>query len=284
MKKLSVVLLFVLGTIGVFAQKGKPCVDEYKQDRTLSEMKEILMRDGPYYDNLRISYAEAINNNIGKNIISSDKKGISVLFDNTKFVDHTFVKPNEFENGVRYGDNVRFTNLTGQFSRYWAAMHFCGKDYVYAKVACINPQKAKIPGVYNEGIETEQKQQQQSREQANGDFPEDYGHGQKKVGKTEEKTTTTNDHPAYTYEEPERSRFYYWQKKNGWWAYTATGLVIGSGIYAISQIDNKDVVVIINNIPPVVKPEAPGYPVDAQPQGFNKVRGVTFSIPISLFH
>lgn len=297
MKKVSVILLLVLGAFGVFAQNGKPCVDQYKQDRTLSEMREILMRDGPYYDNLRMAYAEAINYNIGKMVIYSSKKGISDLFDNTIFVDSTFVNPAEFQNGVRYGNTVRFTNLTGQPSEYYAAMHFCGKDYIYAKVACINPQKAKIRGIFEE-----EQPKPMSLPLPN---PE--------TGFVPAVKDNTNTSSVVVIEETDKEvdqdQFKTvivktWFGKNWWWVVPAGGAILYSGGSLIAKAikDNRRITVIDpRTMPPglpALEPvQQPGLPADprSMPSGlsgmnFNRsdfstvsgqrLYGVSFNVPL----
>lgn len=257
----------VLGTINVFAQ-GQSCAP-YNQNRTLSEMKEILMRDGTYYDNLRIKYAEAINYNIGKNVISSDKEGIRILLENTDFIDSTFVRPEKFQNGVKYGDNVRFTNLLGQPSLYWAAMHYCGNQYIFAKVACINPQKSKKPGVYQEASTPESAPaptQPQAKE--DNSLPTDVG-GKKKV---------LAETPPLC---PKPNLNLNQDKSTCWSRMTKTerrlvrvgvsALTLTGAYFIINPFGGK------SSVKEVVV-EKPFHPVDANPQGMVKSKGITISL------
>ena len=151
MKKLVAFLFFLvfITTETVIGQKitGRPCADP-DQFRDISGMREIILKDGIYYDNLRRSYAEAINYGIGKNVVSSSKDGIEYVLENTKMLDANFIVASDYENGVRYGNSIGFTSLLGQPSDKWAAFSFEGTDYVYAKASCMNPQKPKVRGIY----------------------------------------------------------------------------------------------------------------------------------------
>lgn len=131
------------------AQKetGKPCAT-YDNNRDIEGMREILLADGIFYLNLRIAYAEAINHNIGKIVVSASRQGINEVLDNTRLYDLDFVIPADYENGVRYGNKVDFTSLIGQPSEKWAAYMYEGEPIVYAKVSCMNPQKKKNFGSF----------------------------------------------------------------------------------------------------------------------------------------
>jgi len=148
---LLVVVLLVGFRAVVFGQKGMPCAI-IKQDRTIVEVRQILLSDGPYYDNLRSAYAEAINHNVGKNIITPDKEGMIHFLDNAKLVDSSFVNPEEYKNGVKYGYKVEFTNLTGSKSESWICTTYEGYDYVCGKASCMNPQKKKKVEVKKEAF------------------------------------------------------------------------------------------------------------------------------------
>lgn len=291
-----VILLLVLGASGVFAQKGQPCAS-YKQDRTLSEMREILMMDGPYYDNLRIAYAEAINYNIGKMVIYSSKKGISDLFDNTIFLDSTFVNPTEFQNGVRYGNTMRFTNLAGQPSEYYAAMHFCGKDYIYAKVACINPQKAKKRGIFEEETQVQKSIPLPDPETGFISTVKDNTNASSFV-------VVENTDKEVDQEQFQNVIVTTWFGKNWWWVVPAGGIVLTSGYLIIKDAMKTEVVVIDpRSMPPGLSDKEteqnPGLDSDSRsmPSGLSgmnhnvdftsisgqRLYGVSLSIPLS-FH
>lgn len=145
-KKIILIVALILGSqIIIFAQTGHSCAP-FDQKRNISGMKEILERDGIYYDNLRLSYADAVNTAVGENIIQPTKEGMDYVLSNTKFLDETFIVPSDYFNGVRYGDSISFTTLLGQPSDSWAVFNYEGIDYVYAKVSCMNPQKIiKVP-------------------------------------------------------------------------------------------------------------------------------------------
>ena len=146
MRKLVILLLLtLLGWLTVNGQTGRPCA-EYDQNRDISGMKEILMMDGAFYTNLRTSYAEAINYGIGKNVVTTSKYGMEYVLENTILLDVNFIVPDDYLNGVRFGDKVTFTTLKGQPSDKWAAFRYEGVDYVYAKVSCMNPQRIKKMG------------------------------------------------------------------------------------------------------------------------------------------
>lgn len=140
-------LLAALGWSAINGQTGRPCA-EYDQNRDVSGMKEILMMDGTFYTNLRTSYAEAINYGIGKNVVTTSKYGMEYVLENTVLLDVNFIVPGDYLNGVRFGDKVTFTTLTGQPSDKWAAFRYEGVDYVYAKVSCMNPQRIKKIGSF----------------------------------------------------------------------------------------------------------------------------------------
>ncbi len=143
------IILLLLEIQQANAQKetGKPCAD-YDNSRDIEGMREILLADGIFYLNLRIAYAEAINHNIGKRIVSASRQGINEVLDNTRLFDLDFVNPADYENGVRYGNRVDFTSLTGQPSEKWAAYMYEGEPFIYAKVSCMNPQKRKNFGSF----------------------------------------------------------------------------------------------------------------------------------------
>lgn len=145
MRKLVIFLLLTLGWVTVSGQTGRPCA-VYDQNRDISGMKEILMMDGTFYINLRISYAEAINYSIGKNVVTASKYGMETILENTVLLDVDFIVPDDYLNGARFGDKVTFTTLTGQPSDKWAAFRYEGVDHVYAKVSCMNPQRIKKMG------------------------------------------------------------------------------------------------------------------------------------------
>jgi hypothetical protein len=154
MKKVLIFLiLFLYGMVSIEGQSskkeitGRPCA-VYNQTRGISEMREILMGDGIYTSNLRIAYALCINRGIGKIIVNGSDKDIEYILENTVLLDVNFVNPSDYENGVRFGDEIKFTNLVGQPSDKWAAFRFNGIDYIYAKVACMNPQRPKIRGIF----------------------------------------------------------------------------------------------------------------------------------------
>src|ERR1035437_7774964 len=147
MRKQVIFLLLTLGWVTVNGQTGRPCA-EYDQNRDISGMKEILVMDGAFYTNLRASYAEAINYCIGKNVVTTSKYGMEYVLENTVLLDVNFIVPGEYLNGVRFGDKVTFTTLTGQPSDKWAAFRYEGQDYVYAKVSCMNPQRIKKMGSF----------------------------------------------------------------------------------------------------------------------------------------
>lgn len=143
MRKLVFFLLLLApGLITINAQTALPCA-EYDQNRDISGMGEILMRDGIFYNNLRAAYAEAINYGMGKNVVTASKDGMEFVLKNTVLMDVNFVVPSDYLNGVRFGDNVTFTSLTGQPSDKWAVFKYEGKECVYAKVSCMNPQRVK---------------------------------------------------------------------------------------------------------------------------------------------
>lgn len=144
MKNRILLLSLVLIALNSSGQTAQPCAI-LDQNRDISGMRQILMRDGVYYENLRASYAEAINCSVGKRIFSSSKSDMEEILDNTILVDQDFVVPSEYYNGVRNGNNINFTSLAGQPSSSWAAYRYEGVDIIYAKVSCMNPQKAKKP-------------------------------------------------------------------------------------------------------------------------------------------
>ena len=168
MKNVRFLFFVVLvGLQNVLAQKGEPCATP-NQNRTLQEVGEILMKDGVYYDSLRKAYAEAVNYNIGRGIITSDKKGMLMLLRGSKLMDQSFIVPSEFYNGVRYGDKVIFTTLLGSPSNYWLVFESEGVDYPYGRVVCMNPQKKRVKYITlpkNEEKPTEQKKAQIEQEQ-----------------------------------------------------------------------------------------------------------------------
>ena len=149
MKKVLVILILINSWLVLNGQTGRPCAP-YDQNRDISGMRSILMTDGVFYQNLRAAYAEAINYSVGKDVVTTSKYGMETILENTVLLDVNFVIPSDYLNGVRFGDEIKFTTLTGQPSDKWAAFRFNGVDYIYAKVSCMNPQKPKVPGVYTE--------------------------------------------------------------------------------------------------------------------------------------
>lgn len=149
MKKVILFVILIIGycSVSIGQTTGRPCA-EYDNYRDILDMKQILMSDGNYYQCLRNAYAEAINRGVGKNVVTSTKEGMNYILDNTVLVDVDFVVPSDYYNGVRYGDNIKWTTLTGQPSDKWAAFSYEGVEYVYAKPSCMNPQKPKKPGIY----------------------------------------------------------------------------------------------------------------------------------------
>jgi hypothetical protein len=144
-KNLVMFLILISSWLVSKGQTGRPCA-EYDQNRDIEGMREILMNDS----SLRASYAEAINYSVGKKIVTGRKYDMEYVIRNTVLLDVNFVITSDYLNGVRYGDNIGFTNLAGQPSDKWAAFRFNGKDYIYAKVSCMNPQKPKVPGFFVE--------------------------------------------------------------------------------------------------------------------------------------
>jgi hypothetical protein len=153
MKKVLIFLiLFLYGMVSVIegkSQTGRPCAT-YDQSRDISGMKEILMDDETYASNLRIAYAICINRGIGKIIVNGSIEDIEYVLENTVLLDVNFVNISDYENGIRFGDEIKFTNLVGQPSDKWAAFRYNGIDYIYAKVACMNPQRPRVRGVFIE--------------------------------------------------------------------------------------------------------------------------------------
>ena len=142
-------ILFLILTTGWLVSKaddnrasGQPCA-AIDDQRGISGMKEILLKKGDYYDNLRTAYADAVNYAVGRTVITADSAGMEYLLQNTKLFDASFIVPAEYENGVRYDNDVRFTNLIGQSCGKWAAFELDGVDYPYSKPCCMNPQKRK---------------------------------------------------------------------------------------------------------------------------------------------
>ena len=144
MKKLAMILV-VLMIVGIQAAFGnyEPCAP-YQQSRTISQIEEILKRDGLYYDNLRAVYAEVYNALTGKNI-QATKNGMEEMLQKTILIEKSFVKPEMFENGVKVGSSIEFTDLIGAESDYWlAAISDQGKILdVFGKAACLNPQRKR---------------------------------------------------------------------------------------------------------------------------------------------
>jgi len=144
MRKLAAILV-VLMIVGIQTAFGnyEPCAP-YQQSRGMSQIEEILKRDGAYYNNLRAVYAEVYNNLTGKNIPAT-KDGMEKMLQKTILIEKSFVKPDQFENGVKVGNNIEFTDLIGAESDYWlAAISDQGKIFdVYGKAACLNPQRKR---------------------------------------------------------------------------------------------------------------------------------------------
>jgi hypothetical protein len=145
MKKVVVILTLVLITgLGCFAsERREPCA-KINQSRTITEAKSFLLQNGVYFDNLRSAYAESYNRVTGKNVPAT-KDGMEIIFQSTVLVHKSFVRPDEYENGVKVGNEVRFTNLVGAESDYWLAAtdHNGNLLGVFGKVACMNPQRKK---------------------------------------------------------------------------------------------------------------------------------------------
>ena len=263
MKKLVILLLLtLLGWLTVNGQTGRPCA-EYDQNRDISGMKEILMKDGIFYTNLRASYAEAINYGIGKNVVTTSKYGMEYVLENTILLDVNFIVPDDYLNGVRFGDKVTFTTLKGQPSDKWAAFRYEGVDYVYAKVSCMNSQRIKKMGSFLK-IKPEPTPLNLSSVKTDDNWtyvPP------KKVYENE--VPDLNLTPEKDKEKKEKKFF----GRNLWWEIPVGLLITGGSIYGISQISKN------RNVPPppVIPPEKKqGFPVDAQPQGKN-ARQINFS-------
>lgn len=162
MKKTVIFLLLIATGWSIMnGQTGQPCA-KYDQNRDISGMREILMMDGVFYRNLCTSYAEAINYAIGKRVVAPTTGGMECLLKNTILFDNSFVIPSDYENGVRFGDEINFTHLTGQLSDKWAAFRYEGKDYIYAKVSCMNPQKLKkVESPYETKVKQPTEQQEE---------------------------------------------------------------------------------------------------------------------------
>jgi hypothetical protein len=144
MKKIILFLAFVLMEFGCLAaEKREPCAI-LDQNRTLSQVREILMKDGLFYDQLRVAYADVYNRLTGKNIPAT-KNGMEMMLQKTVLVHKSFVVPSEYENGVKVGDHVEFTDLIGSESEYWlAAVDDNGRIIdVFGKASCLNPQRKK---------------------------------------------------------------------------------------------------------------------------------------------
>jgi hypothetical protein len=151
-KKIVILLILTLGWLKLDAQQkvtGQPCA-KLDQQRGITGMQEILNQDGEYAKNLRTAYADAINTGIGERLVGNTKDWMIYILKNTVFVDASFVVPSDYYNGVKYGDTVSYTNLLGQPSDKWAAFTYLGKQYIYAKVSCMNPQKVKVAGIFSE--------------------------------------------------------------------------------------------------------------------------------------
>lgn len=145
MKKLAMILviLAIAGIQVVVGSNYEPCAP-YNQSRNLSDVKKILQKDGVYYENLRAAYAQVYNSLTGRNIPAT-KSGMETMLQRTVLIEKSFVKPEQFENGVKVGNNIEFTDLVGAESDYWlAAIDNNGKILdVFGKVGCINPQRKR---------------------------------------------------------------------------------------------------------------------------------------------
>lgn len=144
MKKIILLALVLITGLECFASlRREPCA-KINQSRTITEAKSFLLQNGVYFDNLRFAYAESYNRVTGKNVPAT-KDGMETIFEHTTFVHKSFVNPDEYENGVKIGDEVQFTNLVGAESDYWlAATDDDGKALgIFAKASCLNPQRKK---------------------------------------------------------------------------------------------------------------------------------------------
>ncbi len=147
MRKVIFFLILTLGWLKLSAQGGMPCAT-IDQSRDIAGMLKILNGDDEYAKNLRVAYADAINTGLGEREVGATKEWMIYIMDHTTFMDESFVLPSDYWNGVKYGNKISFTSLLGQPSKNYSVYHSQkGKEVVFAKVACMNPQKKKVPVV-----------------------------------------------------------------------------------------------------------------------------------------
>lgn len=125
-------------------ERREPCAP-YDNERTLPEVVEYITSDGVYWDNYRYELAR-VYNSIATHRVSATKDGIREMIDNhCVLVEGSFVNPEDYENGVKVGDHILYTDLLGRESKYWlAAVDDNGNIIdVFMKVNCLNIQKRK---------------------------------------------------------------------------------------------------------------------------------------------
>jgi hypothetical protein len=154
MKKLSILLILIIGWSELRAQTGEPCTKVIDQNRSVTETGLILQNDAV----LTMAYAEVVDYNSGRNIVplnlSVDEMRKNIIT-HTVLVDaNSFVNPADYRNGIRFNGIISYTNLLGTSSIKWLAYLAEDGTYIpYAKVCCLNPQKKRVPTVPEKPIE-----------------------------------------------------------------------------------------------------------------------------------
>ncbi len=163
-------------------QQAEPCLP-YKPTRTIAELHTELTKSGEFYDNLRQSYVDIINAGLAEEKLNLRVKtsNLGWVLDSSVIVDETFINTSDYENGLKNGNKIGFTNLQGQKSKY-LAFKYKGHYIVFAKIACGNPYRKKTTQDKTK-VDIAQKPEEKVVATTSP--------------KTDEAETTTSDEPCY---------------------------------------------------------------------------------------